>query len=156
MPLAVCFVCLGNICRSPAAEGVMRHMLREAGLEGEIEVDSAGTGDWHVGEPPDRRMLQAARARGYDLSRLRARQLVEADFDRFDLLLAMDHSNLAHLRGFRPDGARAELDLLLQRYRLSMDQVPDPYYGDQQGFEQVLDLLEQGCGRLLAELRERL
>ncbi|HLA30284.1 MAG TPA: low molecular weight protein-tyrosine-phosphatase [Pseudomonas sp.] len=154
--MRVLFVCLGNICRSPTAEGVLRHKLREAGLEGRIEVDSAGTGDWHVGKAPDLRTRQAALQRGYDLSALRGRQVEAADFQRFDLILAMDNSNLGHLQRLRPGNGSAELDLLLRRYRLALDEVPDPYYGGEEGFEQVLDLLERACDALLAELRGRL
>ena len=154
--MRVLFVCLGNICRSPTAEGVLRHKLREAGLEGRIEVDSAGTGDWHVGKAPDSRTRQAAQQRGYDLSALRARQVAAADFHRFDLILAMDSSNLAHLEDLWPAAQVAELDLLLRRYQLALDEVPDPYYGGEEGFEQVLDLLEQACDALLVELRGRL
>jgi len=154
--MRVLFVCLGNICRSPTAEGVLRQKLREAGLEGRIQVDSAGTGDWHVGKAPDSRTRQAALRRGYDLSALRARQVVAADFQRFDLVLAMDQNNLAHLQRLQPQGESAELDLFLRRYQLTLDEVPDPYYGGEEGFEQVLDLLEQACDALLIELRGRL
>ncbi|MDP3816271.1 low molecular weight protein-tyrosine-phosphatase [Pseudomonas sp.] len=154
--MRVLFVCLGNICRSPTAEGVLRHKLREAGLEGCIEVDSAGTGDWHVGKAPDSRTRQAALQRGYDLSALRGRQVEAADFQRFDLILAMDSNNLSNLQRLRPGNAAAELDLLLRRYQLALDEVPDPYYGGEEGFEQVLDLLEQACDALLVELRGRL
>lgn len=154
--MRVLFVCLGNICRSPTAEAVLRHKLRELGLEGCIEVDSAGTGDWHVGKSPDSRTRQAAQRRGYDLSALRGRQVCASDFSRFDLILAMDNSNLEHLRRLRPGKATAELDLFLRRYELARDEVPDTYYGGEEGFEQVLDLLEQGCAALLRELRGRL
>ncbi|MVW77043.1 low molecular weight protein-tyrosine-phosphatase [Pseudomonas xionganensis] len=154
--MRVLFVCLGNICRSPTAEGVLRHKLREAGLAGYVEVDSAGTGDWHVGKAPDERTCQAAQRRGYDLSALRARQVVAADFQRFDLVLAMDQNNLRDLQQLQPGSAVAELDLFLRRYQLSLDEVPDPYYGGEEGFEQVLDLLEQACDALLIELRGRL
>ena len=154
--MRVLFVCLGNICRSPTAEAVLRHKLRELGLEEGVEVDSAGTGDWHVGKPPDSRTRQAAQLRGYDLSALRGRQVCAGDFSRFDLILAMDNSNLEHLRRLRPGGAMAELDLFLRRYELALDEVPDPYYGGEEGFEQVLDLLEQACDGLLRELRGRL
>ena len=153
--MRVLFVCLGNICRSPTAEAVLRHKLRELGLEEGVEVDSAGTGDWHVGKPPDSRTRQAAQLRGYDLSALRGRQVCTDDFSRFDLILAMDNSNLEHLRRLRPGGAMAELDLFLRRYDLAPDEVPDPYYGGEEGFEQVLDLLEQACDGLLRELRGR-
>lgn len=154
--MRVLFVCLGNICRSPTAEGVLRHKLRAAGLEGRIEVDSAGTGDWHVGKAADIRTRQAAQQRGYDLSALRGRQVKAADFNAFDLILAMDNSNLHDLQQLRPSNASAELDLFLRRYQLELDEVPDPYYGGEAGFEQVLDLLEQACDALLIELKGRL
>jgi len=154
--MRVLFVCLGNICRSPTAEGVFRHKLREAGLEDLIEVDSAGTGDWHVGKPPDSRTRRAAQLRGYDLSQLRGRQVSVADFTRFDLILAMDHSNLVHLQSLRPGNAATELDLFLRRHKLALDEVPDPYYGGEDGFEQVLDLIEQASDALLIELKGRL
>lgn len=154
--MRVLFVCLGNICRSPTAEGILRHKLREAGLEGRIEVDSAGTSDWHVGKAADSRTRQAAQQRGYDLSALRGRQVKAADFHAFDLILAMDSSNLRDLQQLRPGNDSAELDLFLRRYQLALDEVPDPYYGGEEGFEQVLDLLEQACDALLVELRGRL
>lgn len=151
--MRILFVCLGNICRSPTAEAVLRHKLRELGLEAAVEVDSAGTGDWHVGKPPDSRTRQAAQLRGYDLSALRGRQVSVIDFSRFDLILAMDNSNLEHLQRLLPAGSTAELDLFLRRYDLALDEVPDPYYGGDEGFELVLDLLEQACDGLLRELR---
>jgi protein-tyrosine phosphatase len=154
--MRVLFVCLGNICRSPTAEAVLRHKLREAGLEGQVEVDSAGTGDWHIGKAPDTRTLSAAKLRGYDLSALRGRQVAAEDFARFDLILAMDSSNLSHLQRLRPGTASAELDLFLRRYRSALDDVPDPYYGGEEGFEQVLDLIEQASDALILELKGRL
>lgn len=154
--MKVLFVCLGNICRSPTAEGVFRHKLREAGLQGRVEVDSAGTGDWHVGKAPDSRTRIAAQRRGYDLSALRARQVEAADFQRFDLILAMDQSNLRNLQALRPANGKADLDLYLRRYQLALDEVPDPYYGGEDGFEQVLDLIEQASDALLSEIRGRL
>ena len=154
--MRILFVCMGNICRSPTAEGVFRHRLQQAGLHGRVTVDSAGTGDWHVGKAPDGRSSQAALRRGYDLSSLRARQVVAADFGRFDLILAMDHDNHARLQALRPSGHSAELDLFLRRYQLALDEVPDPYYGGADGFEQVLDLIEQASDALLAEIRGRL
>ena len=154
--MRVLFVCLGNICRSPTAEGVLRHKLRAAGLEDRVQVDSAGTGDWHVGKAPDSRTRIAAQRRGYDLSALRARQVEAADFQRFDLILAMDQSNLRNLQALRPAGAQADLDLYLRRYELALDDVPDPYYGGEDGFEQVLDLIEQASEALLTEIRGRL
>jgi protein-tyrosine phosphatase len=154
--MRVLFVCLGNICRSPTAEGVLRHKLREAGLEGCVEVDSAGTGDWHVGKAADIRTRQAAQQRGYDLSALRARQVKVDDFRAFDLVLAMDNSNLHDLQQLRPGNASAELDLFLRRYQSALDEVPDPYYGGEAGFAQVLDLIEQACDALVLELKGRL
>ncbi|MBV7564246.1 low molecular weight protein-tyrosine-phosphatase [Pseudomonas sp. sia0905] len=154
--MRVLFVCLGNICRSPTAEAVMRQRLQQAGLADRIEVDSAGTGDWHVGKAPDSRTQQAASRRGYDLSSLRGRQVSVDDFARFDLILAMDSANLRDLQRIRPANARAELDLYLRRFELAEDEVPDPYYGGSEGFEHVLDLLEQASDALLIELKGRL
>ncbi|MBF7731339.1 low molecular weight protein-tyrosine-phosphatase [Pseudomonas sp. N040] len=154
--MRVLFVCLGNICRSPTAEGVLRHKLRAAGLEQWVRVDSAGTGDWHVGKAPDQRTRLAAQRRGYALEDLRARQVEPADFQHFDLILAMDRDNLADLQRLRPAGAPAALDLFLRRYQLAVDEVPDPYHGGAAGFEQVLDLIEQACDGLLQEIRGRL
>lgn len=148
----VLFVCLGNICRSPTAEGVFRQRLQQAGL-GDCLVDSAGTAGWHEGKSPDARTCLAARRRGYELESLRARQFRVEDFQRFDLILAMDRSNLAHLTSLRPRECRAQIDLLLARYDLDPAEVPDPYYGGKQGFEQVLDLIEQACDGLLEEVR---
>jgi len=154
--MRVLFVCLGNICRSPTAEGVLRHQLQAAGLADKIEVASAGTGDWHVGKAPDRRTLAAAQRRGYDFSAQRAQQVERDDFARYDLILAMDQSNLADLKRLQPAASGAELDLFLRRYDGAVDEVPDPYYDGEQGFEHVLDLIEQGCQGLVRELRGRL
>ncbi|MEP9316400.1 low molecular weight protein-tyrosine-phosphatase [Pseudomonas sp. LABIM340] len=154
--MKVLFVCLGNICRSPTAEGVFRHKVREAGLENRIEIDSAGTGDWHVGKAPDTRTRAAALRRGYDLSDLRARQVSVADFSRYDLVLAMDNANLRDLKHLLGSSGKAELDLFLRRYELEIDEVPDPYYGGEDGFEQVLDLVERACDGLLTEVKGRL
>ena len=154
--MKVLFVCLGNICRSPTAEGVFRQRLHEAGLDGRVTVDSAGTAAWHVGKGPDPRTCRAALRRGYDLSPLRARQVAAEDYQHFDLMLAMDHDNLLRLKEFRPDGARAELDLFLGRYGLGRGVVPDPYHGGAEGFEQVLDLIEAGCDALISEIKGRL
>ncbi|MCU1720819.1 low molecular weight protein-tyrosine-phosphatase [Pseudomonas sp. 5P_5.1_Bac1] len=154
--MRVLFVCLGNICRSPTAEGVLRHQLTEAGLADVIEVASAGTGDWHVGKQPDSRTRRAAQLRGYDLSSQRAQQVRVEHFNEYDLILAMDKSNLANLKSLRPGHATAELDLFLRRYDGAIDEVPDPYYGGEQGFEQVLDLIEAACRRLVIELKGRL
>ncbi|MCS3837196.1 protein tyrosine phosphatase [Pseudomonas arsenicoxydans] len=154
--MRVLFVCLGNICRSPTAEGVLRHKLREAGLADQIEVASAGTGDWHVGKAPDKRSQAAAKLRGYDLSAQRAQQVTRADFAAYDLILAMDNSNLRHLKALQPAKGKAELDLFLRRYQSELDEVPDPYYDGDQGFEQVLDLIERASDLLVIELKGRL
>ena len=154
--MRVLFVCLGNICRSPTAEGVMRHRLQQAGLAAQVAVDSAGTAAWHIGKAPDPRTCAAAAQRGYRLHELRARQVQAEDFARFDLILAMDHDNLRELQRLRPDSAGAELDLLLRRGGLAEHEVPDPYYGGSDGFERVLDLVESACERLIEQIPERL
>ncbi|MBR8184375.1 low molecular weight phosphotyrosine protein phosphatase [Burkholderia ambifaria] len=154
--VAICFVCLGNICCSPTAEGVMRHQVDAAGLAEHIAIDSAGTGDWHVGEPPDTRAQAAARIRGYDLSALRARQVSAADFERFDLLLAMDEANLAELRRRCPPEHRDKVRLLMEFAAGAAEtEVADPYFGGPQGFDQVLDQVERACAGLLDTLRSR-
>jgi protein-tyrosine phosphatase len=154
------FVCLGNICRSPTAEGVMRALVREAGLQERIEVDSAGTGSWHVGEPPDARATRVARRRGIELEGA-ARQVWPRDFAEFDLILAMDASNLRNLRRLAPDeDARAKVRLLREfegraGFQASAGgdlDVPDPYYGGANGFEEVLDLVQAACAALLERL----
>ena len=146
--MRILFLCLGNICRSPAAEGVVRQLARDAGLA--LDLDSAGTGDWHVGEPPYGPMQSAARARGYDLAALRARQLVRADFDRFDLILAMDRQNLRDAARLAPAGARAGLALFLDG-ETGTEEVPDPYYT--RDFDGCLDIIEAGARALLARLQ---
>jgi protein-tyrosine phosphatase len=149
---------MGNICRSPTAEGVMRGLLREQGLEDAVEVDSAGTGDWHAGDPPDERATAAARARGITLEGA-ARAVTAADFDDYDLILAADRRNLRDLQALLPAGARSKLHLLREYSRssagatgLDLD-VPDPYYGEDDGFERVLDIVEEACRGLLDSLR---
>ena len=150
------FVCLGNICRSPTAEGVMRKLVREAGLEDRVEIDSAGTGGWHVGAAPDERATEAARRRGIALSGC-ARRVEPADFERFDLVLAMDRGNLRDLRALAPTPQAAEKVRLLREFdprsggAPDLD-VPDPYYGGPDGFDEVLDLVEAACRGLLAEV----
>jgi protein-tyrosine phosphatase len=144
-------VCLGNICRSPTAEAVLRAKLDAAGLGGRVVVDSAGTGDWHVGSPPDARSQRHAAQRGYDLSALRGRQVAEDDFHRFDLILAMDEDNLADLQRLAPGGhKRAEVRLF------APTEVPDPYSGGPEGFERVLDLVETASDAWVKNLSERL
>ena len=143
-------VCLGNICRSPTGEAVLRHKLAQAGLAERIELDSAGTGGWHIGEPPDGRAIRHAAERGYDLSRLRGRRVAEDDFRRFDLILAMDDDNLADLVRLRPESATAEVRLFAEAA------VPDPYMGGPEGFLHVLDLIEAASERWVGDLRRRL
>jgi protein-tyrosine phosphatase len=144
-------VCLGNICRSPTAEAVLRAKLKAAGLGEHVVVDSAGTGSWHIGNAPDPRSQRHAATRGYDLSALRGRQVTELDFHRFDFILAMDKDNLADLQRLAPDGAhRAELRLF------SSVEVPDPYTGGAPGFEQVLDLVETASDDWVKNLALRL
>ena len=145
--LHVLFVCTGNICRSPTAEGVLRQLAKQAGIA--VHVESAGTGDWHVGLPPDSRAQHHARGRGYDLSAQRARQVHAADFERFDLIVAMDRGHLRILGELCPPAHRAKLRLLVEGR-----EVPDPYYGGQEGFERVLDMVEAGCRDLLEEIRK--
>jgi protein-tyrosine phosphatase len=151
-------VCLGNICRSPTAEATMHALVREAGLEERIAIDSAGTGGWHVGEPPDGRAAMAARARGIALEGT-ARQVRPEDFDDFDLLIAMDRANQRALRQLAPsEEARAKVRLLREFDPASAGEadldVPDPYYGAGDGFEEVLDLVAAACAGLLAQIRE--
>ncbi len=148
----VLFVCTGNICRSPTAEGVFRHFVAADGVE--IETDSAGTHGYHIGEGPDPRTVKAAAARGFDLSTLRARRVTREDFERFDLILAMDQGHFAHLDAMRPNGARAQVKLFLDYHPGGkLKDVPDPYYGGPQGFEEVLDMVEETSRALLAQLR---
>jgi protein-tyrosine phosphatase len=151
----VLFVCLGNICRSPTAEGVLRHLaaLEAPGLE--LEIDSAGTADYHIGAPPDPRSQRAALKRGIDISGLRARQVTQDDFQRFDLILAMDRENLRELEALQPRGSRATLKLFLEYApQLNVRDVPDPYYRDAAAFEEVLDLAAVASRGLLASLRQ--
>jgi protein-tyrosine phosphatase len=151
----VLFVCLGNICRSPTAEGVFRHLLRQEAPELQVEVDSAGTADYHLGEPPDLRSQRAAMRRGIDLGGLRARQVTSADFARFDLILAMDRANLLELEAMRPKNSRARVQLFLEYApELGRLEVPDPYYRDASGFEEVLDFSAAASRGLLADLQK--
>ena len=155
--MRILFVCLGNICRSPTAEGVMARMLREAGLDGEVVIDSAGTGGWHAGEPPDPRATEAARRRGTELTGT-ARQVRAEDFEAFDLLLAMDRDNLRELHAIAPHAEAREKVRLLREFDPSSAgapdlDVPDPYYGGPRGFDHVLDLVEAACRGLLDEIR---
>lgn len=151
----VLFVCTGNICRSPTAEGVFRHFAEAAGHGAVIEADSVGLGGWHVGDPPDPRAIDAAARRGIDLSGLRARQLVLADFDEFDLLLAMDRGHYRDMAGRAPPQHAAKVRMFMEAARgRGAPSVPDPYYGARAGFDQVLDMIEEGARAWLQELEE--
>ncbi len=153
----VLFVCLGNICRSPLAEGVFRELVAREGLAGRISVDSAGTQGYHVGEAPDRRARAAALARGVDIGDLRARTLRARDFAEFDYVLAMDGANQRAMEALRPPGSAARVALFLYfAPELGTREVPDPYYGGTEGFERVLDMVEAGARGLLAEIRRDL
>ncbi|HWZ62076.1 MAG TPA: low molecular weight protein-tyrosine-phosphatase [Steroidobacteraceae bacterium] len=154
--MRILFVCLGNICRSPTAEGVLRVLAAREAPELVIEVDSAGTAGYHVGQPPDPRTRAAAARRGYDLGALRARIVEPEDFEHFDLILAMDHDNLEVLRRRAPHQARERLRLFLEFAPEGVaEEVPDPYYGGPNGFEEVLDLVESASRGLLAHLRRQ-
>ncbi len=152
--VSVLFVCMGNICRSPTAEGVFRRLVVEEGLAHRVEIDSAGTHDYHIGKPPDRRAQAAAAGRGYDLSPLRGRQVTHRDFSEFDYVLAMDRDNLTNLQRICPSEQRHKLRLFLSFSERFKDQeVPDPYYGEAQGFSQVLDMVEDAARGLLQAIR---
>ena len=144
MPVTkILFVCLGNICRSPTAEGVFRNLLEARELTSRFEIDSAGTGDWHIGKPPDNRAQAAAAKRGVDITDLRARQIADDDAAKFDYLVAMDNANFADLQRLVGDEYQHKIRLLRD------DEIPDPYYGGDAGFNQALDLIEQSCAELL-------
>lgn len=145
------FVCMGNICRSPTLEAVMRERIQRWNLSDTLEVDSAGTGDWHVGKPPDPRTRTAARQRGYDLDPLRARQVSPGDFQAFDLILAADRANLTELQRRCPANMQHKLVLALSVLPEGPREIPDPYFGGSDGFETVLDLVEAACDAWLAK-----
>ena len=149
--MKVLFVCTGNICRSPTAAGVFAHFVREAGLHGQVSVESAGTHDYHVGSPPDERAQDHAKRRGYDLSELRARRVRKRDFQEFDLVVAMDRGHLQILQDNCPPEHQPKLRMLVKGR-----DVPDPYYGGPEGFEQVLDMVEAASLALLSEIQEKL
>jgi protein-tyrosine phosphatase len=156
MPHKILFVCTGNICRSPTAEGVARGLALQQGVEHLFEFDSAGTHGYHVGEPPDPRTVAAALRRGYDLAPLRARRVTEFDFIRFDHLLAMDCEHMEMLRRACPQPHRKKLGLFLDfSERFDEQEVPDPYYGGGQGFEHVLDLVEDAAAQLIRRLSDK-
>ena len=153
--MRILFVCLGNICRSPLGEGIMRHLVQQAGLDHRIEVDSAGSGAWHAGEPPDPRSSAIARQHGVSLHGQKARQVCDADYEAFDLILAMDSSNLSTLQRRAPRGfTSARLERLLDPPRGDGGDVPDPYYGGDGGFAHVYGLVLKACEQLLEDLGE--
>ena len=155
-PVKVLFVCTGNICRSPTADGVFRHLVEKAGLEKQIQCESAGTHGYHVGEAPDPRTQHAAICRGYDLSSLRARRVERRDFEIFDYLLAMDESHLRLLEQLCPPQHAHKLKLFMEfGENPSVREVPDPYYGGAQGFERVLDMVEEAAQGLLRHIKEK-
>lgn len=155
--VGVLFVCMGNICRSPTAEGVFRRLVEEEGLSERIRIDSAGTHDYHIGKSPDRRSMLAAQRRGIDLSPLRARQVALTDFESFDWIVAMDKDNLRLLERQCPPEHRVKLSLLLDHApQVELREVPDPYYGGEDGFELVLDLVQEGAEGLLAKVKAAL
>ena len=152
----VLFVCLGNICRSPTAEGVFRHLVQQLSYDDRIQIDSAGTHAYHVGEPPDTRAQQAAARRGIDLSGLRGRQALAADFERFDYVLAMDQDNFDNLLAICPAGLEHKLRLFLEfAPERTEREVPDPYFGGASGFDRVLDMIEEASQGLLADIQRQ-
>ena len=156
MARRIVFVCTGNICRSPTAEGVLRHLAAERGLADRVEVASAGLEDWHAGAPPDTRSQAHAQGRGYDLGAQRARHFTRHDFERFDWVIAMDAGHHEHLRRLCPPYQTHKLRRAADfSDRVPAGGVPDPYYGDARGFEEVLDLVEAVCEGVLAEVREQ-
>lgn len=151
----VLFVCLGNICRSPTAHGIFQHLVDEAGLNDKIHIDSAGTGDWHIGRGPDDRSAAAALERGYDLSTLVARQVSPQDFEKFHYVLAMDRQNLKDLEAMKPTNYSGRLGLFLEFGAAGNPaEVPDPYYGGAEGFQTVLDMVEDASRGLLQHIRQ--
>lgn len=152
--VSVLFVCMGNICRSPTAQGVFASLVQQHGLSGRIRIDSAGTHAYHIGEPPDRRSQAAALRRGVDLSAQRARKVEGVDFDRFDYILAMDRANLTDLLAMASPQQAQRVHLFMRfASRWQTDEVPDPYYGGPSGFERVLDMVEDAAAGLLEHIR---
>ena len=153
--LSVLFVCLGNICRSPTAHGVFAKLVEQRGYGKLIAVDSAGTGDWHLDHAPDKRTTQVAASKGYDLSQLRARLVTSADFEHFDFIIAMDRANLRDLQEMQPQGYSGHLGLFLDfSEQRSVHEVPDPYYGGEDGFELVFGLVEEASLGLLQHIEQ--
>lgn len=154
--VSVLFVCLGNICRSPTAEGVFQAAVENSGLATQVHVDSAGTSGWHIDESPDPRTIEAASKRGYALDHLRGRKAVAEDFSKFDYILAMDNDNLHNLEVVQPENYRGHLGLFLDfSHNFAENEVPDPYYGGEKGFQKVLDLIEDASEGLLTHLRKQ-
>ncbi len=153
---SVLFVCLGNICRSPTAEGVFRKLVEQAGLQEHIHIDSCGTSNWHIGKGPDPRSLEAAGKRDVDISMLKARQFTEGDLDTFDYVVVMDRQNLADVKDIWHQNGGTEPTLFLEYGRSDLAEVPDPYFGGENGFEQVLDLIEDAGEGLLRNIQERM
>ncbi len=154
--IGVLFVCLGNICRSPTAEGAFRQCVERAGLDLIVHIDSAGTADYHVGQPPDARAIAAAAKRGIRLKNLRARQIESADFERFDYIIAMDDFNYEDLLALAPTGHSCEISLFMKFAETWPEQtIPDPYYGGQHGFERVLDMIDAAAAGLIADIRKK-
>ncbi|MDZ7926327.1 MAG: low molecular weight protein-tyrosine-phosphatase [Agrobacterium sp.] len=149
---AVLFVCMGNICRSPLAEGILIHLAETQGVSRQLTVDSAGTGGWHTGTAPDRRSIVIARKHGIDISRQRARQITQTDFETFDLILAMDAGNLAKLLRKAPENRKHKIHLFLDYASGRPENVPDPYFGGEDGFLAVYTMLLAGCSSLLAKM----
>lgn len=155
--LRVLFVCLGNICRSPTAQGVFEQRIEKHGLSSFVAADSAGTSGWHIGKKPDARTISAALGRGYRLEHLRARQIDMTDFESFDFILVMDNDNLREMEALKPAKCRASLRLLLDYAKKSdVSNVPDPYYGGHDGFELVLDLIEEACDEFIGVIQHQL
>ena len=156
--IRVLFVCLGNICRSPTAHGILLGRLEDEGLADKVDVDSAGTADWHIGKAPDPRSQQAALARGVDISDQQARQVTEEDFQTYDYILAMDRSNFSDLKVIHESVGGTAPKLFLRAFGRSFDEheVPDPYYGGEAGFRHVVDLVEDACDGLIIDIRKRL
>lgn len=153
--VSVLFVCTGNICRSPTAEGLFRAHVEKAGMTDRFLIDSAGTGDWHVGNPPDPRSVATARARGLDISQLRARQLCDNDYKNFDVLIALDRSHYEYMQARKPASSTAQLSLLMSHADGSEhDDVPDPYTGSQKDFDRAYDMMDAGVIGLLATLNK--
>lgn len=156
MTLKVVFVCLGNICRSPAAEGVFKHLVAKESLQSKIEIDSAGTSGYHQGEPADARMRDHAKKRGYSLDS-KSRQFVKEDFDKFDYIIVMDNKNLRDVLALASNDQASKVTTFVQYCEnFDIDHVPDPYFGGPAGFENVLDIVEDGCAGLLQQLQKRL